>query len=221
MGHLIVGVNLQYMVSASVSCFSWSVKGFTCWVAWSTNWSKNATQGMHCVTLWTTGINPGCQWHHVRINFHRDFISKIGKSWAVLIFTNMLWALYSDRLSSKFHSYKLHQDRHPKSLIRLRICPPEPIKRERKKKEEKKKKEQWAGFELGSSDSQSVSLTTSMGARSHRTDCTQTRIHTCTFLWRARKVGGNSRGFCTLVGEDGWVEWRLFHSSSSLGTRQV
>ncbi len=50
----------------------------------------------------------------------------------------------------------------------------------------------------------------SMGARSHRTDCTQTHIHTCTFLWRAKKDGGDSRGFCALVGEDGGVEWRLF-----------
>ncbi len=111
----------------------------------------------------------------------------------------------------------LHQDRHPKSLVRLRICPPKPIKKEKEKKKKnnqkkkEKKKERWPGFELGSSDSQgSESNHSSMGAQSHRTDWTQTHIHTWTFLWRANKDGGSSRGFCALVGEDGWVEWWLF-----------
>ncbi len=58
----------------------------------------------------------------------------------------------------------LHQDQHPKSLVRLRVCPSEPIKRERKEKEgekkkEKKKKEHGVGLKLGSSCSQTVSLT--------------------------------------------------------------
>ncbi len=37
-----------------------------------------------------------------------------------------------------------------------------------------------------------------MEARSHKTDRTQTHIHTCTFLWRAKKDGGDSKAFAFL-----------------------
>ncbi len=55
-------------------------------------------------------------------------------------------------------------------------------KRKRGEKKKEEKKEHRAGFEPGSSASQTVSLTT----------------RTCTFLWRANKDGGNSRGFALL-----------------------
>ncbi len=77
-----------------------------------------------------------------------------------------------------FSCTHLHQDRHPKSLVRLRTCLPEPIKRERKEKEGKKKQQKNIEWDWNSGR-QTVSLThSSMGARSHRTDCTQTHIHT-------------------------------------------
>ncbi len=61
--------------------------------------------------------------------------------------TMMLTHIESDfhkhRWSSTQLCYYKHQDRHPKSLVRLRICPPKPIKKEKEKKKknnQKKKK---------------------------------------------------------------------------------
>ncbi len=84
------------------------------------------------------------------------------------------------------------------ALSDIRDEVPKPIKRERKKNRT-----------LSGIRTRVVVLTdsesnhSSMGARSHRTDCAQTHIHTCTFLWRAKKDGGDSRGVCVLLGEHG------------------
>ncbi len=87
------------------------------------------------------------------------------------------------------------QDRHPKSLVRLHICLPEPIERERRTLSGIRTRVVWL--------TDCESNHSSMGTRSHRTDCTQTHIHTSTFLWRAKIDGSNSRGFCALLGETG------------------
>ncbi len=63
-------------------------------------------------------------------------------------------------------SFWLHQDRHPKSLVQLRICPPKPIKREKKKKQ-KQKQTKKKSIERDLNSGRRTHRYSSMGARSH------------------------------------------------------
>ncbi len=102
-----------------------------------------------------------------------------------------------------------HQDRHPKSLVRLRICLPKPIKRERKEKEERKKrkKKKKKNIERDSNSGLLTHKAVSLTIRPWEHEATGLTKHKHTYihvlsLWRANKDGGDSRGFCALVGED-------------------
>ncbi len=125
-----------------------------------------------------------------------------------------LWQYWTFAASRELPITVKHQNRR-KSLVRLRICLPEPIKKNKNKKTS-------SGIRT-----QVVWLTdrefnhSYTGVRSHRTDCTQTHIHTCTSFMEGQEDGGDSRGFSHFCGRRR-VSWlTAILSSYSLGTRQV
>ncbi len=124
-------------------------------------------------------------WHFAKLLFYR--ITNFGP------FSFTQPDVYCDTL----HYYRLHQDRHPKSLVRLRICPSGPLSCGAmvtgRKKRTTKKNEHWAGFELGSSDSQTVSQV-------HGSTKPQDWLHTNTHTYMYILVEGQTRWWRFLRG---------------------